>query len=50
VNCIILVLEMVMRNDESDEEHWQEREASRTVSVKFSDAYDAEKEDGNKEV
>lgn len=42
--------EAEMRREESDDEGWQEKEASRTVSVKFTDDYDAEKEDGNKEV
>lgn len=41
---------MEVTRDESDDENWQEKENSRTVSVKFSDDYDAEKEDGNKEV
>lgn len=42
--------EMEVTREDSDDDNWQEKENSRTVSVKFSDDYDAEKEDGNKEV
>lgn len=38
------------RDEESDEDGWQERETSRTFSVKFPDDLDTEKEDMSKEV
>lgn len=39
-----------IRDDESDEDGWREKEASRTTSVKFTDNIDSEKDELNKEV
>ena len=48
---IFKFLEVHLRRDEdSDEEGWREKEASRTTSVKFTDNLDLDKEDFNKEV
>ncbi|KAK6629848.1 hypothetical protein RUM43_003668 [Polyplax serrata] len=38
-----------IRDEESDEDGWREKEASRTTSVKFTDNIDSEKDELNKE-